>query len=591
MNVNRSHPPRGRWLAPMLILLVGTIAYSNSLHGPFIFDDNRSIVDNPQVRSLDPFKIPSKIDRGISGRPVLIFSFAVDYAIAGLHNEIYHITNLLIHLASALFLYGIVRRTLLMPKVAGDRFAASAAVLAAIIATLWVVHPLTTQSVTYLVQRAESLAGLFVLATLYLTIRMSGGSKWWGVIGVIACACGIAAKEFAVVAPILVLLYDRTFIAGSLKDALARRWKFYLAMAATWLLIIYCLRTGGRGEMVGFKLGISPLDYARTELNVIARYIRLSFWPTDLTLDYADWPLAWQWSDVSWEGWLVLAIAIFFAICLRWRPWLGFLGAWFFLILAPTSSFLPIKQEAAAEQRMYLPLAAIICLGVISISLLVQHRRALRRLSVLTACAIPVALASLTIARNQQYSDAVTIWTDTVLKRPGNARARYNLSEVWATISLSYPPNSPEAEAAERNAEQQFQIIREMDASITSALFAQRESYERAGDPAAAEDVYTRALPQYPGLASDLLVQRGNLRARRGDWTDAKADYLAAIESTPTDIEPHYFLGVLYQQLGEDQFSRTLAINPIYKDAAARLQAVRNPAAKTDLPRRREEIH
>jgi tetratricopeptide (TPR) repeat protein len=577
---------RGRWLAPMLVLLAGAIAYSNSLHGPFIFDDNRAILDNPQVRSLDPFKFPSKIDRGISGRPMLIFSFAVDYAIAGLHREIYHITNLLIHLVSSLFLYGIVRRTLLSSKVAGDHFASNAHVPAAIVALLWVVHPLTTQSVDFIVQRAESLAGMFVLATIYFTIRLTSGSKWWGAAAVLACACGIATKELAVVAPILALLYDRTFIAGSFKDALARRWRFYVALAATWLLILYSLRTGGRGEMVGFNLGISPLDYARTELNVIARYLRLAFWPTDLTFDYADWPLAWRWADVSWEGWMVLVIAIFFATCLQWRPWLGFLGAWFFLVLAPTSSFLPIKQEAAAEQRMYLPLAAVICLVVISISTLVEHRRILRRLSVLAACAVAVALTSLTLARNQQYSDAVTIWTDTVLKRPGNARARYNLGQVWAKISFSYPPNSPEAQAAKRNAQQQFQIVHEMDASISSELFAQRELYERAGDLAAAEDVYTKALAQYPGMASDLLVQRGNLRARRHDWADAQADYLAAIESTPTDIEPHYFLGILYQQLGDwknaaDQFSQTLAINPTYKDAVARLQAVRHSTGTT----------
>jgi len=585
MNVNRSHHPRGLRLAPLLVLFIGAIAYSNSLHGPFIFDDNLAIVDNPQVRSLNPFKFPPKIATTISGRPMLIFSFAVDYAIAGLHREIYHITNLLIHLVSALFLYGIVRRTLRSPKIAGGRFVSAAPILAAIIASLWVVHPLTTQSVTFIVQRAESLAGLFLLATLYFTIRLTGGSRWWGPLAVIACACGMATKEIVAAAPILALLYDRTFVAGSFKDALARRWKFYLALAATWLLILYSLHTGLRGTMVGFNLGISPPDYARTELNVIARYLRLAFWPTDLTLDYGDWPVAVHWSDVSWQGWLVLASAIFFAICLRWRPWLGFLGAWFFLILAPTSSVLPIKQEAAAEQRMYLPLVAVICLVVISISILIERRRALRRFSIVAACAIVVTFTSLTIARNQQYTDAVTIWTDTVTKRPANARARYNLGQVWAKISFGYPPNSPEAQAAERNAQQQFQIVHELDASVTGVVFALGESYERAGDSAAAEDLYTKALAQYPGLASDLLVQRGNLRARRQDWSDAKADYLAAIESTPTDIEPHYFLGVLYQQLGdwknaEDQFSQTLAINPTYKDAAARLQALRETTTK-----------
>jgi protein O-mannosyl-transferase len=583
MTAIRRSNSRSRWLAPMLVVFAGVIAYSNSLHGPFIFDDNFAIVDNPQIRSLDPFRFPPTIPTTISGRPILIFSFAVNYAIAGLNREIYHITNLLIHLTCALFLYGIVRRTLLSPEIASDLSASNAIILAALIALLWVIHPLTTQSVTYVVQRAESLAGLFLLATLYFTIRLTGGSRWWSLLAVIACACGMATKEIVAAAPILALLYDRTFVTGSFKDALARRWRFYLSLAATWLLILYSLHTGSRGTMVGFNLGISPLDYARTELNVISRYLRLAFWPNALTLDYADWPLALHWSDVSLEGWLVLAIAVFFTFCLYWRPWLGFLGAWFFLILAPTSSILPIKQEAAAEQRMYLPLAAVVCLVVISISILVRHRRVLRPLSVLAACALSFAFASLTIARNQQYSDALTIWTDTVSKRPNDFRARYNVGLEWMKVSLLYPLGSPQAQSAAGHAKNVFQIIAAQDPQFPQNPIFIGNSFNRSGDFAGAEDFYSAQLPIHPSMAAELLTERGTLRARRSDWTDAKADFLAAINANPRIADPHYFLGVLYQQLNDfnaaqHEFAQTLAIDPNYKDAAARLQTVTRAA-------------
>jgi tetratricopeptide (TPR) repeat protein len=99
-------------------------------------------------------------------------------------------------------------------------------------------------------------------------------------------------------------------------------------------------------------------------------------------------------------------------------------------------------------------------------------------------------------------------------------------------------------------------------------------------EPLAAEDLYTQALSEYPEVAGDLLVERGNLRARRQDWADAKADYLAAIQANPDDVEPYYFLGVLYQQLGdwnhaEAELAKAVVISPKYKDAAARLEKIR----------------
>ena len=287
-----SHRSRGHWLAPLFVVFAGAVVYSNSFHAPFFFDDTTAIVKNPQICSLNPFKFPPLGPTTVTGRPVLIFTFAVNYAIARLRVEIYHATNLAIHLLAALFLYGIVRRTLLRKQIWGNRFDGSATWLAAMVAVLWVVHPLNTQSVTFICQRAESLAGLFFLASIYWLIRSADGNKWWGVAAVFACGLGMASKEIVAAAPILAILYDRAFLAGSFKEALIRRWKIYAGMAATWAFILLSLQTGRRGTMVGFHLGISPIEYARTELNVMARYVRLAFWPADLAFDYYDWPIA-----------------------------------------------------------------------------------------------------------------------------------------------------------------------------------------------------------------------------------------------------------------------------------------------------------
>lgn len=579
MSHTNSDSRRGRWIAPLLVIFVGALAYSNSFKGPFVFDDTKAILTNPQVRSLTSFRLPPPRATAISGRPVTIFSFAANYAMAQGRVETYHVTNLLIHLLAASFLYAVVRRTLSRRELWGDRFTGSATWLSAMAAALWVAHPLGTQSVTYIVQRSESLASLFFLATIYCVIRAADGGRigrWWAVTAVVACGLGMGSKEIVAVAPIMAVLYDRTFLAGTFKTAFKLRWKIYAGMAATWILILVSLHTGERETMVGFHLGVSPLDYARTELNVIALYLRLAFWPSNLVLDYYDWPIASRWSDVSWQGWLVVALAIATLAALRIRPWLGFLGAWFFLILAPTSSFLPIIEEAAAEQRMYLPLAAIVVLIVVGGWILVRRWRWARLAAALAGCVVVICFVRLTMIRNGQYSTLIGIWRDTVAKRPNNARAQMDFGEAWAQLSIDFPRGSPEAMDAARQAARQFQIVMNLDPNETRAIFALGQSFEQLGDPQAAEDLYTRSLPEHPEIAAYLYVERGNLRAQRQDWADAKSDFHASIAINRLDPEPRYFLGMLFEAQKDwtdarSELKKTVELSPRYKDAAQQL--------------------
>jgi tetratricopeptide (TPR) repeat protein len=577
MTLSRSNS--SRWFAPLIVLLIGVVAYSNSLTGPFIFDDAGAISLNPQIRSLIPYKLPSDGPTAISGRPVTIFTFAADYAISGLRVETYHVTNLLIHLLTAWLLYALLRRTFLRV----DRLAQYSTWLAALTAAIWVAHPLDTASVTYIVQRSESLASLFLLATIYCVLRASTSSaRWWGAAAIISCALGMGSKEIVVGAPVVALLYDRAFIAGSFNEAVKHRWKIYAGLCATWILILLSLHTGGRETMVGYHLGISPLDYARTELNVIARYFRLAFWPHDLVLDYYDWPIARNWSNVSWQGWLVLALALATIPAIYLKPRIGFLAAAFFLIVAPTSSILPIKHEAAADQRMYLPLAAIVVFVVVVGWTLLGRWKWSRISMALAGCAIVVCLARLTILRNNQYSTALDIWQDTVAKRPLNARARMNLGEAWAQLSIDFPFGSPEAVAAATHAAHQYQSVLALEPSMTHAIFALGQSYEQMGDPRAAEDLYTQSLPNHPDIAADLYVERGNLRARRGDRAEAESDFKSAIAANPTDPEPHYFLSLLFVQKQDwnrarQELEKTVRLSPDYKDAAQLLAKMQKP--------------
>ena len=572
---------RARWIAPLLVLIVGTIAYSHSENGPFIFDDIAAIQHNPQIRSLDSFLHPSTVTTTISGRPMAIFSFAVDYAIGGLRVQIYHETNVLIHLLCGLALYEVTRRTL----VRSNFSALEATWLAAAVGGLWVVHPLTTQAVTYLVQRVESLASLFILLTILCLIIASDGKWWWGVLTVVCCALGMLSKEIAVVTPILALLYDRAFLAGSFRRALRRRWGIYLGLAATWGFLALLIPGSGQRHMAGFHVGISPWQYAETQMNVIAHYVRLAVWPTNLCLDYYDWPMATNAGDITWRGRTVMLAICGWIAALRYRPRLAFVMGWFFLILAPSSSILPIKNEAAAEQRMYLPLAAIICLCAVGGWTLLRSHRLMRATAVLAWCACTAGLICLTLGRNDQYQSSLDIWTDTVAKRPNNARARFNLGEAYAQESLEFPHGSAESAAAIRQAMDQFRDVLELEPEESDDIFAIGESLDRAGDPLAAERFYTQALEKYPNIAADLLVERGNLRARREDWSGARQDFLDAIDAKPNDVEPHYFLGLVYLAVGGRaeaiaELQKAARIDPNYKDVTTRLSALSSPGSQ-----------
>jgi hypothetical protein len=285
-------------------LVVAVVAvYHNSLAVPFVFDDPLAITENPTIRLLWPLTDVLLPPRGeglsVEGRPVLNLTLAINYAIGGTAVRGYHVFNILIHALATLTLFGVVRRALLLPRTQ-DRFGPSALPLAAIVSLLWAVHPLQTESVTYIIQRAESLVALFYLLTFYCFLRSVGchplddkspAAHGWGFVAVGVCLVGMATKEVMVSAPLLVLLFDRAFVAGTFGEAWRRRRWLHVGLVATWVLLaILVFRTGTRGGTAGFGINVTPWDYSLTQFEAVTRYAWLSFWPHPLILDYgAQW--------------------------------------------------------------------------------------------------------------------------------------------------------------------------------------------------------------------------------------------------------------------------------------------------------------
>jgi tetratricopeptide (TPR) repeat protein len=607
-------------LAAGLIVFSLSVAYYTSFDGVFIYDDLRSIVANRTIRQLWPIWQPLSPPRGgdtVSGRPLLNLSLAVNYALDGLHVRGYHAANLLIHIAAALALFGILRRTFLLPTLR-DRFGAAATPLALAGALVWALHPLQTESVTYIVQRAESLMGFFYLLTLYCVICGAAGTvplfaptkpmrpgvmlgekgdcppgsapgtvplfaahepvsrsgipgekgdcppraaPVWYAAAVLACLLGMACKEVMVTAPPIVLLYDRTFLAGSFAEAVRRRWGLYLGLAATWGLSTYLvLSTGllGRQPEIGSP---DSWSYARSQPGVILHYLRLSFWPHPLCLDYA-WPVASSLGEILPSALVIGALFAATVWGLMRRSACGFLGAWFFLTLAPTSSVLPLNQ-LAFEHRMYLALAPVVVLVVAGEYALWDrllaprpsplapgpssgtaprlHSAAVARwaapVAVLSAALL--ALGSATAARNRDYRSLLVIWQDTAEKRPDNHAAHYNLGLAMASAG-----------------------------KIDEALERYREAL--------------RLHPGFPEAHNNL----ANLLTTLGKTDEAIAHCRQALRAKPNFADAHYTLGFIFAGLGKSDeaiayCNEALRLNPDSAEAHNTLAAVLLAKGKT----------
>jgi protein O-mannosyl-transferase len=508
------------------------------------------------------------------------------------------LTNIAIHIMAALTLGGIVRRTLLLPSMSAFERAADPLALA--VALLWLTHPLQTQAVTYIVQRYESMMGLFYLLTLYAAVRSATAAKplGWITISVLACLMAMGCKEVAVSAPIIVLLYDRAFLSGSFGEALRRHATLYAGLAATWLIFLPFYRSfsGGEGQWAGFGLKTSWWDYALTQPGVLLRYLKLCAWPNDLCFDYA-WPIAHSPAAILPPLAIIVALLLATLWCLLRAPKWGFLGAWFFLILAPTSSIMPVA-DPANEHRMYLPLAAVIGLVVIGgywlssrWTALHGHRQAAGIGGSIAVLLVVVAAAAATHDRNEVYRTALALWEDTVRKKPDNNRANYSAALEYAyagnadralelaRVAVAGQPNSADSHnalgIAYVSAGQLEPGIKALNKALELAttdtqramiLFNLAFTHQRMQDYPAALDELNRQIELQADNAQ-AYNERGVVLQKFGRYVEAKQDFTQAIALQPDDGKPYHNRGITYGMMGQPvesipDLTQAIALDP-----------------------------
>ncbi len=422
-----------------IVVAAGIIAYANGLTGTFVgYNAQRSLVDNAAIRSLTPLSRAlglhligdaARADGGtLVRRPITSLSFALNYVVSGPDARWFQATNIAIHLACGLLLFGLVRRTLGASS-SGETPSAEHTGAAASIAALWVVHPLTTESVTYVIQRAESLAAMFALATLYASCRFFADPRrfTWATVAVGTCAAGMATKENAAIVPVLVWLYGALFFRTHfLPRSHAVRW-FLGGLAITWLIPIILVLLTLDDVAVDFRTE-RMASYFLAQPRVLLEYVHLALWPSELHL-YSNTT---RFTDLAAPEILLSGVIIGVAILAtlrgvaQQRP-AAFLPAGFFLLLAPTS--LIATNDVIQEHRAYLPLAAVLCGTFWGTQRILRQvccdsQNAGRMMLALTSIAI-VALAARTHTRNADYRDAFAAYYPADLSMAYGALARH----------------------------------------------------------------------------------------------------------------------------------------------------------------------
>jgi protein O-mannosyl-transferase len=422
-------------LTVFLFAVLSYVLYYNTLQGEFLFDDLRLILHNPQIKIPD-LSFGSLINSASTTRPVAMLSFALNYYFHGDNVTGYHIVNIIIHFFSGIFLYFFIKTTLQLPSV-HERYQ-NMVWLPFVTASLWLVNPIHTQSVSYIIQRMNSLSAMFYILAmmLYSKARTSiSQTRQYLLLTlcVISFFLALGSKEIAATLPFFVFLYEWYFFQN-LKKKWLKNFLIWGGIFCLLLLILYVTLPAF------FPTGIISSGYrvydftltqrVLTEFRVVLLYVGLIFFPhpSRLNLDY-DFSLSYSLLDPSTTLIAVtLCLAGFFlAVFLAKREKLiSFCILWFTGNLVIESSVIPL--DLVFEHRTYLPSMLLILLSVALASRTISQKSIKVCIFIfLVACS-----STWTIQRNNVWKNALNLLIDTAQKSPEKARPFYNVACEYA---------------------------------------------------------------------------------------------------------------------------------------------------------------
>ncbi len=547
-----------RRLAFALSLLAAAVlaCYANSLGNGFVFDDYDIFVNRPEIRSFRYLPRVLGLETGHSFyRPVRFVSYMLDHALYGLNPAGFRASNLFYHFLASTFAY------LLLWHITASRRVALCAAL------LFAVHPVQTESVTYLAGRRDLLFSLFYLMGCYFFLRYDETRHRAYAVGLVAAfLLGLYSKEMAVTLPVVVYAYLvlrnmpsdfalRPMAAAARKAFNDHRIVFAILFAIALLYAVDRSTVSNPSKVSGFHGG-GPTANFMTVIAIIAQYFKLLLFPIELNADYSynAFPIVTSFTDVRFlAGVLILLVfAAQLVIAFSFDRWITYGGFWILVTLLPVCQIVP-HHEMMAEHYLYLPMLGF----ALTVTLLLHHflARPSERWIFFSLAAVVLVLAAVrTIDRNRDWRDDLTLWSQTTRTAPGSARAQNNYGKALM--------QSGEIEPAIKA----FRHAVAIRPGYAEALANLGVAYGAAGMTGQAMQYFRQALEINPQFA-EVHFNIGVSRLQQGRYGEAEAAFREATAIRPWFAAAHYNLGKLYARGGDgpralEHFTRVIRADP-----------------------------
>jgi len=538
-----------------LIAVAALLVYSNTFQVPFVLDDFESIRDNPLIRNPADF---IQLFLLYKTRFIGYFSFSINYWIGQNSVTGYHVFNLILHAANGCLVFWLTR--LLLP---------SAKTKTALIAgLLFILHPIQTQAVTYIVQRLASLATFFYLASLCcyfktFSLASAKAQRLFFLFAFISAVLGMFTKEITFTLPFTLILLEVLVLRHKAKDVFSRALPFLALLPLIPALYLWNTVPIAGGVTLGDSRSISSLHYLLTQFNVICTYLRLLVFPINQRLEY-DYPLSTHLNaSTLLSAGLILTLLILLWRLIKKDRGLAFCGFFFFIALSVESSIIPI-QDVIFEHRLYLPMAAFAVFMSIGMTEYFIPRLApgKSKIADFLIILVLVILGGMTFHRNQIWNNDFSIWYDTVSKSPGNYRAHNNLGNAYKRRNLldsaitEYQKSLrifPQYSNALGNLGDVYFQLNKLD----SAIYYLTRSLEYD----------CRAVAKVKKELGEAYFNRGLLRHQAAKFDSAMSDYRAALRFRPDFAKAQCNLGLLLMKKrldkeAEAEYLKILAYAP-----------------------------
>jgi protein O-mannosyl-transferase len=544
-------------LGALAALVAVLWAYGPAMRGPFLFDDN-----------ILPFAVSDISGQPLSAfihgqRPLLMASYWLSARLSPSDTFWYHFFNVIIHCITTVLVFFIVRRLLVWAKLGESR----RGLLAGLAAALFLLHPAQTEAVAYVAGRSDALSVMLAFGAFTVFLyRPEGGASWKTALAVLLLfGAALTAKEDTIALPAVLLLTDFWWSPGSPWERIRRNWKIYgpmLVASVAGLAFFWRLITHASTAGFGMK-DFTWYQYWFTQWRAIFVYLGMFLFPSNLTLDW-DFPI----SHTILEHGAIIGLAVLLALVaaawmLRRRFPLatyGFLA--FLILLAPTSSILPIR-DPVAERRLYF---AILGLLLIVVDLLARLRVDRKTLAA-GGLAVLLLAASVTHARAEVWSDEIAIWEDTARKSPAGWRPHFQLGFAYFKAQRY----NPALEEFQKSA-----MLHPADADLLLDWGLTFDSLDQL--PQALEKLQQSAALK---PTAQVYSQIGMVYGKLANWPEALAALAKAQTLDPGFADTYVYLGVVHTKNNQfmdaiQDFRHALALDPANSRAQQFLQAVVN---------------